>query len=216
MIAPMVAANRKDIAFMILLAAPGIPILDLMAEQNAAILLSSGFDEPAIQNFIPVYKNIISGIIHSKDSSEAGKEAVKKMADWAAAADPQIVSRLGFTDENSRIKYARDLIPVLFTPWFRYFLAFDPQPYLQKIKAKVLVLNGNKDIQVISKSNLAGIKAALKKSKSRQYDIYEPEGLNHLFQRCNRCTISEYGELEQTFAPEVLTIMTDWLNKNVK
>jgi pimeloyl-ACP methyl ester carboxylesterase len=216
MIAPIVAANRKDIAFMILLAAPGIPILDLMAEQNAAILLSSGIDEFTIEKYIPVYKAVVTAIIQALDSAEAKKLASKKMAVWADSTDPKVMSRLGLSDENSRVKFVQDLVPVVFAPWFRYFIAFDPQPYLQKITGKVLALNGNKDIQVISKSNLAGIKAALKKSKSGSYEITELDGLNHLFQHCKRCTLTEYSELEETFAPEVLKIMVDWLNKNIK
>jgi hypothetical protein len=40
-------------------------------------------------------------------------------------------------------------------------------------------------------------------------------GLNHLFQHCSKCTVNEYGELEETFSAEVLQIMTDWLKKNV-
>jgi len=41
-------------------------------------------------------------------------------------------------------------------------------------------------------------------------------GLNHLFQTCNKCTVQEYGELEETIAPLALQTITGWLNKNVK
>jgi hypothetical protein len=92
---------------------------------------------------------------------------------------------------------------------------FQPQQYLQSLDIKVLALNGDKDIQVISSQNLGGIENALKKSKGK-YEIRELKGLNHLFQECKNCTIKEYGELEQTISPVVLTTITDWLNKNIK
>ncbi len=78
----------------------------------------------------------------------------------------------------------------------------------------MLALNGDKDVQVISKSNIAAIKAALKKSKSPSYMVKEMPGLNHLFQHCKKCTVNEYGELEETFSPEVLNIMSAWILKN--
>jgi len=60
MIAPMVASHRSDIAFIILLAGPGIKIRDLMAEQNAAILRSTNVSEKAVQSFIPVFKKVMN------------------------------------------------------------------------------------------------------------------------------------------------------------
>ena len=79
-----------------------------------------------------------------------------------------------------------------------------------------MALNGDKDLQVSSKTNLEGINNALKKSKSPAYEVKEIPGLNHLFQHCKKCTINEYGELEETFSPEALNIISNWLNKNVK
>jgi fermentation-respiration switch protein FrsA (DUF1100 family) len=100
--------------------------------------------------------------------------------------------------------------------WFRYFISFDPAPFLQNTKARVLALNGERDIQVLPYANLAGIETSLKKSSSPSYSVKEMKGLNHLFQKCNRCTIQEYGQLEQTIAPEVLDEITGWLNREVK
>jgi hypothetical protein len=68
----------------------------------------------------------------------------------------------------------------------------------------------------MSKSNLAGIKAALKKSPSKNYTVQEIEGLNHLFQSCITCTIPEYRQLEETFSPAALKIIGDWIDKNIK
>jgi hypothetical protein len=39
------------------------------------------------------------------------------------------------------------------------------------------------------------------------------EGLNHLFQKCNKCTVQEYGELETTIELEVLETIGNWLTK---
>ena len=88
--------------------------------------------------------------------------------------------------------------------------------YLQQLKCKVLALNGDKDIQVISTSNLAGIRNAMERSKSKKYEVRELPGLNHLFQHCTSCTTNEYIEIEETFSPEALQLISNWVNKNIK
>ena len=72
------------------------------------------------------------------------------------------------------------------------------------------------DLQVLSAPNLAAIRSALQKSKSPGYVVKEMQGLNHLFQHCKKCTVAEYGQLEETFSPEVLEMMSDWLKENIK
>lgn len=215
MIAPMVASHRPDIRFIVLLAGPGIRIIDLMAEQNAALLKSAGVSEDAINKFLPVYKKTAMAIVKSTDSVSAKRSALKIMDKWMKKTDTKTKEALGFSAAKSAKGYIDELYPVMSSPWFRYFLLFDPQPYLRQLTCNVLALNGSRDIQVIASSNLSGIEASLKKSKVKSYEVKEMPGLNHLFQHCTKCTVNEYGELEETFSPEVLQIMVDWLNKNV-
>jgi len=80
----------------------------------------------------------------------------------------------------------------------------------------VLALNGSKDVQVDAEANLDAINAALKKSQSKNFKTIELPGLNHLFQHCTKCTVEEYGELQETIAPEVLRTVSDWINSVVK
>ena len=39
------------------------------------------------------------------------------------------------------------------------------------------------------------------------------EGLNHLFQHCETGQVKEYGRIEETFSPEVLGALTDWITR---
>ena len=100
--------------------------------------------------------------------------------------------------------------------WWKFFLVHDPAKDLEKLSIPVLALNGEKDIQVDPKTNLPAIETSLKKSKSKNYKTIELPGLNHLFQHCTKCMIEEYGELEETFAPEALKIIGDWIEEVVK
>jgi hypothetical protein len=215
MIAPLVASRRKDIDFLILLAAPGVKIIDLMATQNTEVLLSSGIGKEAAGEYRSLYKTITMAIVNSTDSVAANVAATNALDQWMTGETPAVLAALGLDTEAHRKQYVHSLAYALSGPWFKYFLNFDPQPGLRKLQTKVLALNGDKDIQVVSTQNLAGIEAALKKSRSPKYDVMELPGLNHLFQHCIKCTTREYGALEETISPEVLDIIGNWLVKNV-
>jgi len=75
----------------------------------------------------------------------------------------------------------------------------------------VLALNGARDLQVPAEQNLPAIRAALEAAGNMDFEIKELPGLNHLFQKCDVCTVAEYGSLEETFAPAALKEMGDWI-----
>ncbi len=217
MIAPMVASSRKDVDFVVLLAAPGVQIMDLMAEQNAAVMRSAGIDSLFSENFKTVYTQTINAIVNAPDTTTAINNAMQILNTWQAKADTNNLRKLGFKSPGNNKEYIRQQLSVVSTPWFKYFIRFDPQPYLTKLKkVKVFAINGSKDVQVVSKQNLPAIRAALVQGKTKTFEVKELPGLNHLFQTCNKCTVMEYGRLEETISPVALQSITGWLNKNVK
>lgn len=216
MIAPMVASSRKDIDFIVLMAAPGIPITTLMTEQNAAILRTAGIGENAVASYSILYSKILQHATAAKDTATLLDNLRKSITEWSGITDKNILLDLGLDDPAARESMASTIAHTMASPWFRYFLAFNPAPYLEKLQVKTLVINGDRDIQVISSSNLKGIRESLKKSKAKQVEIKEFPGLNHLFQECKTCKLEEYGQLEQTISPVVLESITDWLKKNVR
>lgn len=217
MIAPMVASSRKDINFIVLMAAPGVKILDLMAEQNAAILKSVGLDASTAENYKPVYTQIVNAIVTAPDTTIAMNNALAVLNSWQAKTDSATVKKLGFVKPGDNRQYISTMMSTVNTPWFKYFISFDPQTYLTRLKkVKVFALNGSRDIQVISGQNLPAIRTALVSGVTRTFEVKELPGLNHLFQTCKTCTVIEYGQLQETIAPLALQTITDWLNKNVK
>jgi fermentation-respiration switch protein FrsA (DUF1100 family) len=142
--------------------------------------------------------------------------AWKNYQGWKKSSSQNIRAQIGYTDDEVSSKIIRGLIAQLSVPWIKYFIKSDPVNLIQQMQAKVLALNGEKDLQVPAKQNLAGIKAALQKSKSKTYVTKELAGLNHLFQTCKACTIAEYSQLEETFSPMALNEISSWLKANVQ
>ena len=65
--------------------------------------------------------------------------------------------------------------------WLTWFLGYNPADAIRKIKCPVMALNGNLDLQVLSKDNLPIIKNNLphnKKNLIKEYDSL----LNHLLE----------------------------------
>jgi pimeloyl-ACP methyl ester carboxylesterase len=216
MIAQMVGAEEKDLAFLVLMAAPGIPVVELMALQNKAILLSGGMNEAAADAYLKLYRPLMAAL--ATTTPEQGEHvAMQVLNNWIKNTPEEIViATTNIRIEQDKQKLVASFVRQTVNPWFQYFLQYNPDDYVKKLKTKVLALNGDKDVQVTSSANLAGLRASLKRSNSLQYDVVALEGLNHLFQRCHKCTVQEYGELEETIAPAALEAVGNWLVKEVK
>ena len=102
------------------------------------------------------------------------------------------------------------------SPWMVYFLKFDPASALEKVKCPVLVLNGDKDVQVPADVNIPAIKNALAKGGNKKVTTIIIPNLNHMFQECKTGLPDEYGTIEQTFSPIALEETSKWILVQVK
>ena len=109
--------------------------------------------------------------------------------------------------------YINEMSKSVNSPWFRFFLTFDPRTVLVKVKCPVLAINGEKDLQVPAKENLKAIEEALKAGGNNNYTIKELPGLNHLFQVSKTGSPLEYAKIEETISPMVLKLVGDWIVK---
>jgi len=211
MIAPMVAAQSKDVAFIVMLAGPGLPGEDILKMQRRLI-------EEA--------DSIPSGTI-SQDVDRMGKicSIVKSGADSVAIAD-QIRSYLKSTVSEWVADLVRSgvdsekaidsQINQFDGPWFRYFIRYDPRPALEKVRCPVLAMNGALDLQVPPKEDLAAIDKALQTSGNMDVTIKLMPGLNHLFQDAKIGSPKEYVQIEETFSPAALKVLGDWIEEHTR
>ncbi len=213
-IAPMVGVDRKEIKYMVLLAGPGIPIVDLMKLQVDAVSKETLSPKAAALS-TAIFDITAYEINKNKDSVTTFKNVATKLNTRFKTEDAAVLKELKLNSEKEKTELIKEQIESMSGIWYKYFIASDPTSNLQKTTAKVLALNGGKDVQVFPAENLKGIEAALKKSKSPFYTTVEVPGLNHLFQTCKTCKTGEYAELEETFSPVAMQVMMDWLQKNV-
>jgi len=94
--------------------------------------------------------------------------------------------------------------------WLQWFIDYDPSADIRNTRCPVFALNGDRDCQVIASQNLKAIQQLL--PHSRQNLVKEYPALNHLFQHCTTGLPTEYGQIEETIAPEVLDDIVQWIN----
>ena len=215
MIAQMVAAQRPDVDFVIMLAGPGLKGMDVLLTQNRAILAKQGLSAKALDSYMELYKSLVPEV--SSSDSSAKTRAVRMLENWLAKTPAEtIATATGIKTEADKKTFLDRFSTWFAAAWTRYFIHYDPDVYVQKMKAKMLALNGEKDVQIVAGPNLAALKASLQKGGNKASTVVELKGLNHFFQHCTECTIAEYSELEETIAPEALETIAAWLRKNVK
>ena len=96
------------------------------------------------------------------------------------------------------------------TPYLKYFIAMDTRPLLGNITCPILAINGTKDIQVEHESNLEALRKGLPANPRNRIEAIE--GVNHLFQHCTTGAVAEYRQIEESFAPEALDLIVNWLS----
>lgn len=216
-IAVMVAAaHPEDIDFIIGLAGPGENGATILAGQQEAIWRKYGVPPATAAAFRTFYYQVTSAVTLQSDSTSIYKKAWQTYLDWKKTQPDSSLAQLGLSDNTQSAGLIRQVSLFLSSPWTKYFVTADPAPYIRQLQCKYLALNGSEDLQVIASTNLPAIQQAIDKSRIKIYSVIEMKGLNHLFQHCRTCTPQEYGQLEETFAPEALDTIANWLNQHVK
>ncbi len=206
LIAPMCAVNSNDVSFIVMLAGPGVSGKDILILQTELIMKAEGSKDEEINKAVEQNKRFYKVITEETDSTLMYKKLL--------AMYDEYVSKLGEDEkmkpENSKESFDR-AIKTLLSPWFRFFIKYDPQPTIEQVTVPVLALNGEKDLQVPPFQNLPEIEKALKAGGNKNFKTLELKGLNHLFQPAKTGGVSEYGNIETTFSEDALKIMKDWI-----
>ena len=201
MIAPLVAAHSSDVAWIVLLAGPGLNGEDTLLLQSELILKTAGVDDEQIAKTREFNKQTYALVRQEKDTAtlQAKLRDLVENSGMSASLPPAAL--------QSQVR-------LMVSPWFRFSLDYDPVPTLQKTMCPVLALNGEKDLQVAPKENLAKIQKALQDGGNKDFQTAELPGLNHLFQHSPTGSPTEYGSILETMAPEALNAVSDWVLKH--
>ena len=207
LIAPIVATDTK-VAFIVLLAGPGVPGSQILLEQIAAITRSRGADEERIQRQVRTSRDVFE-LFNQYGEDESFESRLKEYLHDA-------ISKNNIVPEGmNESEFITLQVSQFRSPWMRYFLKYDPASSLKNVKCPVFALNGEKDIQV-APENLIVIEKAIRQGGNGHVMIKEFPGMNHLFQTCKTGAIEEYATIEQTINPSVLADISGWVLEQIQ
>ncbi len=199
-IAPIVADESPNVAFVVLLGGPGVSGYKIILSQLAAIDRASGVSDSSVNAALAVEKKLLHIVMTEKDSAKAAGGLRRVL-------ETELKQTSGEADAN---------ISQLLSPWYRSFLAYDPVPALRKLKCPVLAVWGSKDLQVPPAENMPAVEKALKSGRNKDFNVVEISGLNHLFQDAKTGSPLEYGSVKESISPRALEVITKWILKETR
>ena len=200
MVGPLAAVDNPQVAWMVLLAAPGVPIAQMLEAQRKALATTQGLSTAELEASEALQAELMR-IAGSTLDTESARRALDAVLDDERAS------------ATRRSPAAREAVQrQVLDPWFRWFLRYDPTPALAHFRNPILALNGALDRQVVPQQNLAGIRAAT--AANRDVTTIELPGVNHLLQNARTSGLGEYATLEETIALAALNAIADWITQH--
>ncbi|MCS3664304.1 alpha/beta hydrolase family protein [Salinibacter ruber] len=194
LVAPMVHTRFEPVDFLVLMAGPSVPGHEILVEQGARMASAQGASPSAVDTIRSMQQQIMSAVRTASDSAEVANQ-VRSMLNTRGLPDAQIQSQ----------------IEQMTSPWFRFFVRYDPAPTLRQVDVPVLALYGSKDLQVPPEQNAPPMRAALRSSPSDDVTVRVLDGLNHLFQPAETGLPTEYAQIETTMALRALEAVAAWI-----
>ena len=200
MIGPMLAAQDDGIAFVIMLAGPGISSRDILLAQGRTGYEAAGATGPVLEDLL---------VLHA-----AALDAVGAEPDVIAAAVRALLeAQLALVGQAMREEQLAAHLAVFQSPWFESFVGIDPADYLPAVQAPVLAVIGELDFQVPPSSNLPALQAHF--AAHPDATVEQLASLNHLLQTAQTGLLDEYAVIEETIAPAALERVVDWLEERI-
>jgi pimeloyl-ACP methyl ester carboxylesterase len=197
------------------MASPGLPIMEIEYSEHARDLEANGASDDFIAERRKVQESLFEVI-----KKETNRDIVREKIDAIIRKSFEELNEeervmIGVSEENLDA-YIHDMVQRLHSPWFRFYLPYDPGKVLQEITCPVLAINGEKDVNVTPKENLHAIERALKAGGNKNYTVKELPSLNHMLQTAETGCVSGYGKIEETMSPFAMKFIADWILKQIE
>ena len=187
---------KQNVDFIVSLAGAAARGVDLLVGQNKAILPLQGIPQEMANDYANVLKEIFEDRIKSTPIADSAQYVADLCQDMQINLPAVLMANLEQCISSGG-------------QWMDYFLAYDPSVAIRQITCPVMAVNGTLDVQVLSQDNLPVLQQHL--PASEKHLIKEYEALNHFLQHCTPATTLNYGQIEETISPEVLSDMVTWI-----
>lgn len=206
----LAAKDNNQLAHVVLLAGPGVKGDEIIRSQAIAIAKASGL--PTDSDDTKLREQALDAL-KTGASDEELMAIAEKFLENAKITNSESDEESDASDEITKTAL-RAAMTQLTTPWFRYFVTYDPAVDLAKANCPVLAMIGSNDLQVLAELNLPAIQKALASAPAQGHQVERLEGLNHLFQTTDNGSPAEYGQIEETMSPKALEMIASWIREH--
>jgi len=216
MIASMLAAESKDVAFIVLMAGVVQTAVNDLVAQTAKQMKADGASDELLTQDRELRTHIFEIIKQEADAKVVKATLLTLMQDyWNHLPEPLKLEseKIPFAITESNIN---GMIDVFNSAWYRYFISCKPTGFLKQIKVPVLAIYGDCDWVTSSQPSIAVITKALKVAKNSNLTAIEFSNMNHWLQTCKSGALAEYSTIEEAISSVALKTISDWiLSKNL-
>ena len=145
-----IVASEHPVAFVVSMAGTGVNGLNVLIEQNLDMMEVT--DSVVRDQFRVDYTKVVQSDLNSDAESEAVNAVLRLQAS-------QSKQTLTPEFQEAGLKQFQDMKT---NAWFQTFMTLDPSDYWSKVSAPVLILNGDKDVQVSADINTKAIQDKIK------------------------------------------------------
>jgi uncharacterized protein len=197
-LAPL-AAQQREVAFVIGMAGPAVPGQQVLELQNRLLYETAGLPAAQVEQQVAFIREL--GALMAAGDVDGARELSRARLEESAAVLPE--------DRRPDPADLEAANPV--TPNFAAFATHDPAPALRTLDVPVLAFYGGKDLQVPAAQSGPALRELLAGRPDVTIETF-PE-LNHLMQPATTGSVEEYPAIETTIDPVVLDLVTGWLQE---
>ena len=198
-VALLAAAQPLPPAFVVTLAAYGLPGRDIVVQQQATTLRTLGTDAAQIEAATKRQQAMLEIIRQTTDNAQAQAIVANMLKQNNAAIDNATAQASAAEMTSTR---------------YRYFLAFNPIDKLPAVNCPVLLLNGTSDLTINADANMTVLTKGLKNNKN--VTAKKLVGVNHLFQPDPTKWPIINGQPQPNFSPEAEETIREWIVAQAK
>ena len=190
--------------FAVLLAPPGISGGEILVGQSAEMFTKMKVPPIQLAFTLEKHRQLIDAIVANADEATltlAMRALVDAQLDCVAKPKPPEATI------ESTVKQG---LAQVSSPWMRTFIALDPAPAIRHIGVPMLILFGERDVQVSPARNLPPYQEGILDCPLKPTIVIVPKA-NHLFQPARTGMPDEYATIKVEIDPEVLKKISDWV-----
>jgi pimeloyl-ACP methyl ester carboxylesterase len=205
LVGPMAAARSDDVDYVVMMAGPGLTGEEIVILQGQLIARAQGAPEASIRTNAETQRRLFEIVRTEPDTAVAASRLRVALAEPIAGLPEDQRAQAGSPEAlEAQVRQVN-------SPWFRFFLTYDPRPTLERVRVPILALNGENDLQVPAEADLREVEAALRRGGNPDATTRLLPGLNHLFQTSATGSPADYGTIEETMAPAALDAVSAWI-----